>query len=97
MWLKRAVAMLPVVVHAGSTTAGYATVPHRTWTLHLAAPGAVTARPHGIRGSPSTAHPLTSTAPAWLIYPVPSNATEAVSAATSDEASDAALAGAAAD
>ena len=50
---RRAVAMLPVVCQAGSTTAGYVTSCHVTFTVQRSAPGAVTGRSHGPRRSVS--------------------------------------------
>ncbi len=61
--MMRLVAIAPVLVHAGSTSAGYATPRplHVTRTVQMRAPGGVTARPHGGAGARSTAQPSTAT------------------------------------
>src|SRR5436305_5104912 len=59
----RAVAIEPVVVQRGSRSAGYATESgHDTRRVQEAAPGAVTALPHGAAGFASTAQPSTASA-----------------------------------
>src|SRR5262245_6272804 len=65
--------MLPVVVQRGSRIAGYATsLPgHVTLTWQLAAPGAVTGRPHGGDGSVSTAQPATASVAAAVTPSAP--------------------------